>query len=56
MGGGDAPTPGKDRELNATLLLIDIDWKASRVLGAADNVMVEARVFLARWPWKRQCI
>lgn len=38
-------TPGKDRELDATLLLIDIESKASRVLGAADNVMVEAPVF-----------
>ena len=38
-------TPGKDRELDATLLLIDIESKAGRVLGAADNVMFEAPVF-----------
>ena len=35
-------TAGKDRELDATLLLIDIESKASRVLGAADNVMFDA--------------
>ncbi len=38
-------TPGKDRELDATLLLIDIESKACRILGAADNVMFEAPVF-----------
>lgn len=38
-------SPGKDRELDTTLLLIDIEAKASRVLGAADNVMFEAPVF-----------
>ena len=38
-------TPGKDRELDTTLLLIDIESKASRVLGAADNVNFEAPLF-----------
>jgi dipeptidyl aminopeptidase/acylaminoacyl peptidase len=38
-------TPGKDRELDVTLLLIDVEAKSSRVLGAADNVMFEAPVF-----------
>jgi len=38
-------TPGEDRELDSTLLLIDIESKASRVLGAADNVNFEAPAF-----------
>jgi len=38
-------TPGKDRELDSTLLLIDIESKASRVLGAADNVNFESPLF-----------
>jgi dipeptidyl aminopeptidase/acylaminoacyl peptidase len=37
-------TPGKDRELDSTLLLIDIESKASRVQGAADNVNFESPV------------
>jgi dipeptidyl aminopeptidase/acylaminoacyl peptidase len=36
---------GKDRELDSTLLLIDIESKAGRVLGAADNVNFEAPAF-----------
>ena len=38
-------TPGKDRELDTTLLLVDIDAKSSRVLGAADNVNVDSPAF-----------
>ena len=38
-------TAGKDRELDSTLLLIDVEAKSSRVLGAADNVMFEAPAF-----------
>jgi dipeptidyl aminopeptidase/acylaminoacyl peptidase len=38
-------TPGKDRELDSTLLLIDLESKSSRVLGAADNVNFESPVF-----------
>ena len=38
-------TAGKDRELDTTLLLIDIESKAARVLGAAENVNFDAPVF-----------
>jgi dipeptidyl aminopeptidase/acylaminoacyl peptidase len=38
-------TPGKDRELDTTILLIDIDTKQQRVFGAADNVNFEAPTF-----------
>ena len=38
-------TPGKDRELDTTLLVIDIESKSSRVLGATDNVNFEAPAF-----------
>ena len=38
-------TPGKDRELDSTLLVIEVESKSSRVLGAADNVNFEAPVF-----------
>jgi len=38
-------SPGKDRELDATLLLVDIGAKASRIFGAADNVSFEAPAF-----------
>ncbi|MGE5336596.1 MAG: prolyl oligopeptidase family serine peptidase [Gemmatimonadota bacterium] len=38
-------TPGKDRELDATLLVIDLETKAQRVFGEADNVMFDAPLF-----------
>jgi dipeptidyl aminopeptidase/acylaminoacyl peptidase len=36
---------GKDRELDSALLLIDIDSDVSRVLGAADGVILECPAF-----------
>jgi dipeptidyl aminopeptidase/acylaminoacyl peptidase len=38
-------TPGKDRELDTTLLVIELDTRAQRVLGQADNVMFDAPLF-----------
>jgi len=38
-------SPGKDRELDSTLLLIELESGLGRVLGAADNVNFEAPVF-----------
>ncbi len=38
-------TPGKDRELDSTLLLIDLETTAGCVLGEADNVNFDAPVF-----------
>jgi dipeptidyl aminopeptidase/acylaminoacyl peptidase len=38
-------TPGKDRELDTTLLLVELDSGASRAVGAADNVSFDAPVF-----------
>ena len=38
-------SPGKDRELDTTLLLVDIEAKSSRIFGAADNVNVESPAF-----------
>ena len=38
-------SPGRDRELDTTLLLIDIESKSSRILGAADAVTFEPPVF-----------
>jgi dipeptidyl aminopeptidase/acylaminoacyl peptidase len=38
-------TPGKDRELDTTLLVIDLETKAQRVYGEADNVNFELPLF-----------
>ena len=38
-------TPGKDRELDTTLLVVELDSGASRVIGAADNVNFDAPAF-----------
>ena len=38
-------TPGKDRELDSTLLLIDIESKSRRILGAVDYVNFESPAF-----------
>ena len=38
-------TPGKDRELDTTLLVIDVDTRSQRVVGAADNVSFDAPLF-----------
>lgn len=38
-------TPGADRELDTTILLIDVDTRVQRVLGAAQVVNFEAPVF-----------
>lgn len=38
-------TPGKDRELDSTLLLLELDTRASRVVGEADNVNFDTPVF-----------
>jgi dipeptidyl aminopeptidase/acylaminoacyl peptidase len=37
--------PGKDRELDSTILLIDVETGRQRVLGEADNVNFEAPLF-----------
>ena len=38
-------TPGRDRELDTTLLLIDLETRASRILGEAENTNLEAPAF-----------
>jgi len=38
-------TPGKDRELDTTLLVIDLETRSQRVFGEADNVMFDAPLF-----------
>lgn len=38
-------TPGKDRELDSTIVLIDVETKQQRVFGQADNVNFESPLF-----------
>jgi len=38
-------TPGKDRELDTTLLVIDLETYAQRIYGEADNVSFDAPLF-----------
>ena len=38
-------TPGKDRELDTTLLVVDLEAGTQRVFGEADNVMLDSPLF-----------